>query len=195
MKKAITLLLAAAMCTSMLASCGGGGESSTASTESSGSTASTESTESGEPASGEGNSLKMEEETEVVFAFFTSGMYTDEGLQMVEDGINEITVPEDNVRIHFEAIPMSNYTNQIGMMMAGGEQLDVLGFMGNYSTMLAKNQLMNLSPYMDTYGQGILEAVGEDFLKSTSNHGDTYAIPTLNGKAAVLKRHPPHRRH
>ena len=186
MKKAITLLLAAAMCTSMLAACGGGGESSTASTESSGSTASTESTESGEPASGEGNSLKMEEETEVVFAFFTSGMYTDEGLQMVEDGINEITVSEDNVRIRFEAIPMSSYTNQIGMMMAGGEQLDVLGFMGNYSTMLAKNQLMNLSPYMDTYGQGILEAVGEDFLKSTSNHGDIYAIPTLNGKAAVL---------
>ncbi len=185
MKKAITLLLAAAMCTSMLAACGGGGESSTASTESTGSTGG-ETASSGESSSGEEGSLKMAEETEVVFAFPTSGTYTDEGIDMVQEEINNITVPNDNVRVRFEAITMSNYTNQVGMMMAGGEKLDVLGFIGNYSTMLAKNQLMNLSPYMDTYGQGIREAVGDEFLKATSNHGDIYAIPTLNGKAAVL---------
>lgn len=187
MKKAITLLLAAAMCTSMLASCGGGGESSTASTESSGSTATAESggSEASETNT-DGRPPKMEEETEIVFAFFTSGMYTDEGLQMVEDGVNEITVPNDNVRVRFEAIPMSNYTNQIGMMMAGGEQLDVFGFLGSYSTMLAKNQLMNLTPYMDTYGQGIHEVLGDEFLKATTNNGNLYALPNNNGKAAVL---------
>lgn len=185
MKKAITVLLAAALCTSMLASCSSGSESGAASSD-----PASASTSNGENTSGsssaDAGSLKMAEETEIVFAFFTSGMYTDEGLQMVEDGINEITVPEDNVRVRFEAIPMSNYTNQIGMMMAGGEQLDVFGFLGTYSEMLSKNQLLNLSPYMDTYGQGIREAVGDEFLKSTSNHGDIYAIPTLNGKAAVL---------
>lgn len=190
MKKAITLLLAAAMCTTMFASCGGGDSSSaSASTDTgSGETASTGSSESAEggESSGESGSLKMAEETEIVFAFPASGMYTDEGLQMVEDGVNEITVANDNVRVNIEAIASNTYTNQIGMMMAGGEQLDVFGMLGTYSTMLSKNQLMNLSPYMDTYGQGIHEALGDEFLKATTNQGSLYALPNNNGKAAVL---------
>ena len=88
MKKAITLLLAAAMCTTMFASCGGGDSSSaSASTDTgSGETASTGSSESAEggESSGESGSLKMAEETEIVFAFPASGMYTDEGLQMAD---------------------------------------------------------------------------------------------------------------
>lgn len=187
MKKAITLLLAAAMCTSMLASCGGGGESSTASAESSGSAATAESgsSETAETNT-DGRPPKMEEETEIVFAMMTSGMYTDEGLQMVADAVNEITVANDNVRVNFEPISIANYDNQVSMMMAGGEQLDVMGFLGTYSNLVAKNQLMDLSPYMDTYGQGIREAVGDEFLKATTNNGKLYAIPNNNGKAAVL---------
>lgn len=184
MKKAITLMLAAALCTLSLASCGNG--SADNNKASSAPSESGNTSQSGEAASTESGSLKLDKETEIVFAFFTTGMYTDEGLQMVEDGINEITVPNDNVRVNFEAIPISNFTNQVGMMMAGGDQLDVFGFLDTYSTMLAKNQLMDLTPYMDTYGQGIREAVGDDFLKATSNKGSVYAIPTNNGKAAVL---------
>lgn len=183
MKKVITLLLATALCTSLV-SCGNS-SSDTSSASSSSSDGSGSSSSSAETSAD--GSLKMAEETEIVFAFPVSGTYTDEGIQMVEDGINEITVPEDNVRVNFEPILMSNYANQIGMMMAGGDQLDVITIFGtSYASMTSKNQLMNLDPYMDTYGQDIKEVLGEEFLKSMTTNGSVYGFPTNNGKAAVL---------
>ena len=180
MKKAIAVLLIASLC-SALVSCGNS-ETTTSSESSSGSASTAD-----QGNSSESSEQKMTEETEIVFAFPVSGTYTDEGIQMVEDGINEITVAEDNVRVSFEPILMSNYANQLGMMMAGGDQLDVITIFGtSYASMTSKNQLMNLDPYMDTYGQDIKEVLGEEFLKSMTTNGSVYGFPTNNGKAAVL---------
>lgn len=120
---------------------------------------------------------------EIVFACHLSKTVD---MQPIEDALNEITVPEIGVRVHIEGIQMANYANQVGMMMSGGEQVDVIGIVGNYADMLAKNQLLCLDDYIDEYGAGVKEVLGEEFLKSTSKDGSLYALPNNNGKAAVL---------
>lgn len=180
-KKLLSMLLVVAMCLTMLAACGGGGDkNSTGGSKSGGDTkaAAGDAGDNGSPASG------GDVET-VVFAMMTS-KNAPEGIQMVEDAINEITESKIGVHVKLEPIGMANYTQQVGLMMSGGEQLDIVTMLGTYSQMLAKNQLKGLNDLLDQYGQGTKEALGDDFLKSTTNKGEIYALPCVNGKAAVM---------
>ena len=103
----------------------------------------------------------------------------------VEDEINKIIEPKIGVHVDFETLVRLSMLQNLGLMMSGGEQVDVVSFLGTFSQMIAKNQLMDITEYMDTVASETKEVVGEDFLKATSVDGRVYAIPTLNGKAAV----------
>lgn len=124
-----------------------------------------------------------EDAEEIVFAFHLTKTVD---MQPIEDALNEITIPEIGVKVDLEGIQMANYANQVGMMMSGGEQVDVIAMLGDYADMLSKNQLLCLDDYIDEYGAGIKEVLGEEFLKATSKNGSLYALPNNNGKAAVL---------
>lgn len=52
--------------------------------------------------------------------------------------------------------------------------------------MLAKNQFLKLDDYLDEYGSGIKEVLGEEFLKACTNQGSVYALPNNNGKASAI---------
>lgn len=175
-KKFAALLLALSMCLGMLSSCGNNAN------ETSGGNADTK--ESTDTTAGDQTEASGELEN-IVFAFFTTKT-APEGIQMVEDEINKIIESKIGVHVTFETYAMSSYSQSLGLMMSGGEQVDIFGIIGTFSEMLAKNQLMNMDPYLNTYGAGAKEALGEDFLKATSKGGSVYALPTLNGKAAVM---------
>ena len=172
LKKVLALTCAAVMSASVLAGCGGSTEAPAAAADTN-----TAETADAVQESAEG------EVTEIVFA---TPLTKTVDMAPIEEAMNEMLVPKIGVKVHIEGITMSNYTNQIGLMMSGGEQLDVMGFIGTYSDWLSKNQLMCLDDYIDTYGAGAKEALGADFLKSTTSEGKLYALPTLNGKAATM---------
>lgn len=130
-----------------------------------------------------GEAVSADEITNIVFA---TPIVATVDMDRIEAKLNEITEPAIGVHVDIEGISLANYSNQVAMMQSGGEQVDVMGYFGNYSSLLANNQLMNISPYMEEHGQGIVEIVGENFLKSTSKQGNVYAVPTYNGKAAVM---------
>ena len=71
-------------------------------------------------------------------------------------------------------------------MMSGGEQIDIVSWIGTYSSLIAKKQLMPMTDLIDQYGADAKEVLGEEFLKSTTSNGDLYGLPVNNGKAAVL---------
>ncbi len=107
-------------------------------------------------------------------------------MSQIETELNKITEEKIGVHVKIEGISLANYKNQIGLMMSGGEKLDAFGYIGSYSEMLAKNQFLKLDEYLDEYGSGIKEALGEELLKACTNQGSVYAIPTNNGKAAAV---------
>lgn len=131
-----------------------------------------------------GSALAEGKMENVVFAFPVFSMA--EGIQLVEDEINKITEGKINVHVTLAPISFADYTNQIGLMQAGGDKLDVFAFLGSFSQMVSKHQLMPLDDYVDKYAAEGKAYIGDDFLKATTVDGTLYAFPTLNGKAAVL---------
>ena len=106
-------------------------------------------------------------------------------LQAVEDAINEITVPEINVKIDYQAISASNYGTQLALDMTSGEKVDVFYNM-DFINSVKNNQVLDLSEYLDEYGQDLVEQTTETWLEATTVDGGIYGVPTVNGKAASL---------
>lgn len=125
-----------------------------------------------------------EEMESIVFTFPATKVV--DGIQMVEEEINKIIEPKLKVHVTLEGISMANYSEQVNLMVSSGEQIDLMGFLGNYSTWLSRNQFKPLNELVDTYGQGIREAVGDNMIKATTSDGTIYAVPNNNGKAHVL---------
>ena len=48
-------------------------------------------------------------------------------MTQIETELNKITEEKIGVHVKIEGINLANYTNQIGLMMSGGEQLDAFG--------------------------------------------------------------------
>ncbi len=174
MKKAASVGIAMAAAVSMMAGLAGCGSNGGNTTNVSGSAESTTATQN----------VKDSGEMETIV--FATPLSKTVDMTQIEEELNKITEEKINVHVKIEGISMANYSNQIGLMMSGGEQLDVFGWMGNYSTLLAKNQLMAIDDLLDEYGAGTKEVLGEEFLKSTSSGGHIYGLPTNNGKGAVM---------
>ena len=184
-KRFLAMVIALVMCITSLAACGGGNSGGGDKASSGGKdTTATQGNDGGTQAAGTEGTASGDVET-IVFAMMAS-KNAPEGIQMVEDEINKITESKIGVHVKIEPIGMANYAQQIGLMMSGGEQIDIVTMLGTYSQMLAKNQLKALSALLDEYGQGTKEALGPDFLKSTTSKGEVYALPCINGKAAVM---------
>lgn len=134
-----------------------------------------------EDVSGDANE-KKEVET-VVFTFPVGQVVS--GIQTVEDEINKITEEKINVHIKLYPLTWSDYSNQVALMQTSGDPLDLVTITGEFSSNVAKNQLLSMNPSTDILS-GAMAAVGEEFLKATTVSGELFSIPTLNGKAAVL---------
>ena len=174
MKKAASVGIAMAAAVSMMAGLAGCGSSGGNTTNVSGSAESTAATQN----------VKDSGEMETIV--FATPLSKTVDMTQIEEELNKITEEKINVHVKIEGISMANYSNQIGLMMSGGEQLDVFGWIGNYSALLSKNQLMAIDDLLDEYGAGTKEVLGEEFLKATTSGGHIYGLSTNNGKGAVM---------
>lgn len=177
LKKFIAAFMVCTMVATMVAGCGSGGDSSS---DSSGDSPGTVSEDDQATENSTGVNGEIEE---IVFA---TPIVATIDMSQLEDELNKITEEKIGVRVKIEGIASNIYANQIGLMMSGNEQLDVMGYLGTYSSMLSKNQFLCMDDYIDDYASETKEVLGEEFLKSTSKNGSIYALPTNNGKAAVI---------
>lgn len=121
---------------------------------------------------------------EIIYAYPVYGNIPTD-IQLVEDEINKISIEQINVKAKLLPINGGNWDQQINLMISSGEKLDVMPTMGNFNTMVAQKQLLDITELIDLYGQGIKDAVGENFLKGTMVEGKIYGVTLGNGKAAV----------
>lgn len=100
----------------------------------------------------------------------------------VEDAINKITVDKANVKISLMPISGAQWQQQMNLIMAGNEQLDLTVVANQYSTFVSQNKLLPLDDLLSKYGQGITKAfddVNKNALKDVKVNGKIYAIPTV----------------
>jgi len=115
----------------------------------------------------------------VVLSFLAFSMPSAEGEAAVEAAINEITREKIGVEVDLLPLDGGSYTQQIPLMLAGGEQVDAFSMLGmSYSTMVNSGYTLDLeeNDLIQTYGQGIIEEVGA-YLDGCRIGGTLYGLP------------------
>lgn len=129
----------------------------------------------------DGEKAVLEDTPEITMTFFTAVEPSQSELQLVENAINEISESQINVHVNLLPISMGNYDQQINLMIAGNEQLDLMAtfFAGSstFSSMQAQNQCMPLNDLLDEYGQDIVGLFDEDILATCSKDGEILGVP------------------
>lgn len=162
-KKIISMLLASTMILSMALTGCGSSESGTADTVDGTQT-------TGDAAEGDLTDIKM------AYMIFNTAA-PDMGL--VQDEINKISEKEIGVHVTIEPIAVGDYATQVNLMFASGEELDIVqALTTNFTAWYANGSLTPIDSELETYGQGIIEAVGQNMLEAGKIDGKQYGITT-----------------
>ena len=167
MKKAVSLMLAMAIAGTALTGCSNSGGTSAG-----GGTASAAGAQSG--SSGTPYTVKL--------AFPT--IYGNPKNQTeVEAAVNKIALKKANVQVKFEPIAYAQWTQEMNLMLASNEKLDITVTLPNtYSTYVAQGKFVQMDDLLKQYGQGITKAFNDlspDFLKTFQINGKTYGVAQM----------------
>ncbi len=175
MKKRIAVLLALIMAAAMCVGCG----------DKSSGTEGNEKPES-ENSGKESGAQKEEGDTyRMVMEVITYG-FDDPDLQMVQDAVNEITIPEIGVEVQFLTVPIGEMATKLGLMVSGKEQMDLVcaGLLTTPSNLASEGLLMPITEYVNQ--SEALKSMAEGVLEACEVNGELYAYPgSLSNGAQV----------
>ena len=118
---------------------------------------------------------QKEEKVKLRAAIPFSGV-SQKDISLVETEVNKIT--EEKLGITVEFVATESYTDQITMMLSGEEQLDIMAVMnGQLMESYLNDWLVPLDYYLEKYGQGIVEQVGENVIHCCDINNTLYGIP------------------
>ena len=170
LKKRLSSIIAVALCMAFGLSACGNSETPAASSDTSQSVSEDSEAAAGDTAaaaddvdSGE----VLEDMAEIEMYYYT--FVAPKDVQHVEDAVNAITEEAINVHVNINVLEINSYIQQMSIMMAGNERIDLMltGFASaSYSAMMAQNQLMDIAPYIEEYGPDISATLG-DMLNAT----------------------------
>lgn len=145
----------------------------------------------------EGEGSEVEEEafdedpTVVDVMFWTLTTIPDEeNITRVEEAINEITRKKINVEINLNILESGNYTEQVNLMVAGGEKIDLMvtlpGGSAHFNSMVSQNQLTDITDLLAEYAPELLQELPERWLEGTTVDRQVYAVPSMGNKVTPL---------
>lgn len=174
-KRVLAAFLAALMAGSVLAGCGSG------SSDSSDSSSSESSDSSQEADSEDSASEETGEVDEIVFAYMTQNNIPEAAeLQRIEDLINEYTEEKINTKVDLVIFSNSDYVNQVNLMLASGEQLDIFqAYATPHLPYIQDGTALDITDYFEDELKETAETVYDGFLKPTTVDGRIYGIVNM----------------
>lgn len=174
MKKLLAIILACAMLFSLVACSGSGNGSSGSGDGSSGgskpSAASSKTSDGDEPA---GETKKV-----IMSLAFWVGALPD--TQLVQDAINEITVPELGIEVEMQISDSGSYKQNMTLALSGGETIDVMStLLCDYPSLVQQGYIKDMEEddLLNQYGQDIISVVGMDDIDACRIGGTLYGVP------------------
>lgn len=169
-RKCLALLLSAAMAAGILSGCGGSQTSGGASAD-------------GASGGGEGGTAEIdfdEEPYEAVFMYWASNDPRD--LASIEEAFNELTLEQLNMKVKLQPITIGTHAQQIQMILSSDDKLDIFPYWGSseMSTYIESGFVVDISEYLDTVGQDIVEIVGREDLECCGLNGYMTGAPTMH---------------
>ena len=101
-------------------------------------------------------------------------------LMQVQDAMNEISREKLGIEVELLVTDFASYQQQMTLMLTGEEQLDILITIGGlFIPSIQNGQLIDLEQddLLQTYGQGIIDAVGEEYIDACRAGGVLYGLP------------------
>lgn len=136
-----------------------------------------------------GKSEENEDISEITVMFWTLDTVPKD-IEKVEDAINAITEEEIHTKVHLNILESGNYVQQLNLMMAGAETLDLMitqpGGASHFNSMTSQNQLTDITDLLTEYAPELLDTVPASWLEGTSVDGRIYAVPSFGDKATPL---------
>lgn len=176
MKRFFSSVLVLTLSAALLTGCGGNGGDNTKG--SGGSTGSNSD-------SVENNGNGAGEDSVVLKYYFLTASGATSDLPLIEEKLNEYIEPIIGATVDMTLINVGSYADQVGLMVRTGEPVDlVFGFQAEMLSYVSQGAVMPLDDLLAEYGQGIIDAVGQDVLDSCKQQGVLYSIPTLKDMAA-----------
>ncbi|WP_419875416.1 ABC transporter substrate-binding protein [Candidatus Pristimantibacillus sp. PTI5] len=104
----------------------------------------------------------------------------------IEAAINKITQSKMNATVDILPISVGAYGQQMNLMFSGGEKLDLaftFGAGGMYNAAAGSGKLFQIDDLLKEHGQGIIQAVGEDYVNVPKINGKLYGVPYVDAYA------------
>ena len=132
---------------------------------------------------------ELEDIAQIEIMFWTLNVIPSD-VDMVEEAINEITREKINTEVNLNILEMGNYTQQLNLIISGGEKMDLMvtlpGDSAHFNSMTSQNQLMDITDLLTEYAPELLETVPESWLAGTEIDGRIYSVTSMGDKATPL---------
>ena len=119
------------------------------------------------------------EVTKLVFSFMTwTGAPVD--TQKIAEEINKITIDRYGIEVELQISDSSSYQQNLTLALSGGEQIDLFStILSNYPILAQQGYLLDLEEkeLIGEYGQGIIDAVGAEYIDACRVDGVLYGLP------------------
>ena len=178
MKKLLAMMLAAVLAIAGLSACGSGGNNSTAQTSGNAGTEkdNTSATAGTQTPANDGKVSHV-----IMTLINYSNQYPD--VDKVAEAISAITREKIGVEVEIQMYDFASYKQALTLALSGGEQLDLITTIAAGYTTLAQQEYLtdlNENDLIQTYGQGIIEAMGMDNLNGAKVGGKLYGTPAIH---------------
>jgi putative aldouronate transport system substrate-binding protein len=121
---------------------------------------------------------------QLTMAFFTVSSQN-KGIQAVEDQLNKLTKAKINTTVKLLPISYGSYEQQMNLMMAGNENLDLYVTEASvYGTQVSQGRMLPLDDLIDKYGSDIKKSVDPAYLDAARVNGKIYGVTSIRDLAA-----------
>jgi putative aldouronate transport system substrate-binding protein len=179
------MLLAMTLLISMVAACSGNSGNSNNSTSSGNSTSNNSTNGNSNANSNSGGSTAEEEPAlehyDLTMVLPIIGAIPPD-IELVQQELNKITEAKINTTVTIEPISVGAYIQQLNLKFSSSEKMDISFMFGNvglYEQFAATGKYLEIEDVLKEYGQGIIEAVGEEYVYAPKLNGKLYSVPTV----------------
>lgn len=169
-RKIFVLMLACVMVLGLLAGC----------SSDSGSSSSSGGNESSSDGGGSGDSGEEPGEIAKLVVAFATFVGAPADTLAIQEAMNEISREKIGVEVELLITDYASYKQQMTLMLTGNEPLDIMNTLGGlYVTSIQNGQLKDLEEdgLLETYGQGIIDAIGQEYIDACRVGGVLYGLP------------------
>jgi len=145
--------------------------------------AATADTTPGQNASSQEKTTAQEKKPDkIVFAYMTNNNIPEKkDLLRIQDLINAYTIDKINTEVELVLFANSEYSTQVNLMLAGGQQVDIYRAMNGFPQQdyISNGSALDITDYLDTYLKDAVGVMYDRLLMTATVNGRVYGLNTI----------------